>query len=134
MPKQAKRLAEYFALIIERTVKSAPINGNNIGIRCRRRPKRRPCTGVLKSEMQQIDETDKEEIEWLTTKGDGASGGQLPDTTTEVLTGHIRWDEEKSEPDRSLPRIETANKEYTWEVLGEKVLEYEGRRIKIEVF
>lgn len=181
VPKQAKRLAEYFASIIERTLKRAPINGKNVGIRCRRRPGRRPCTGVLESEMQprgnelswwcpvcgdngrisnwvgtrwapmkernypliysklremqmQRDETDKEEREWVTIEEDGASDGQLPDTMTEVLTGHIRWDEVNSELDRSLPRIVTTNKEYTWEELGEKLLEYEGRRIKIEVF
>ena len=43
-------------------------------------------------------------------------------------------DEEKNELDRSASKIVTTNRDYTWEELGEKLLEYEGWRIKIEVF
>lgn len=51
-----------------------------------------------------------------------------------MLTGQIMLDEEKSELDRSLPRIITTNREYAWEELGEELLEYEGWKIRIEVF
>ena len=51
-----------------------------------------------------------------------------------VLAGQIILDEEKSELDRSVPRIVTTNREYTWEEIGEKLLEYERWKIKIAVF
>ena len=179
--RQAKKLAEYFASIILRTMERLPMDGRNTGIRCRRRPGRRPCMGAIESEMQpqgnelrwwcpvcgdngrisnwvgtrwepkkeknnllifsklremqaRRDKTDTEETEWAAIEGDGASDGQLPESVTEVLTGKIMWDEEKSEFDRSLPRIITTNREYAWEELGEKLLEYEGWKIRIEVF
>lgn len=52
VPRQAKKLVEYFASIIVRTIKRLPMDGRNTGIRCRRRPGRRPCMGAIESEMQ----------------------------------------------------------------------------------
>jgi len=183
VPNRGKRLAEYLASIIERTVKRAPMDGNNVGIRCRRRPGRRPCTGVLQSEMhphgnelrwwcpvcgdngrisnwvgtrwepkkeriypliysklqemaqeKQKARTDTEKKDRVTIEGDVAPDSPLSDTMKEVVTGQINWDEEKSELGLSAPKIVTTDKEYTWEELGEKLMEYEGWRIKIEVF
>ena len=50
------------------------------------------------------------------------------------MVGQIDWDEEKSDVDRSAPKIITANRDYSWEELGAKLMEYEGWRIKIEIF
>jgi len=86
------------------------------------------------AQKKQRDKTDTEERDWTTIEGDVASDSQLSDTMTEVLTGHIKWDEEKSELDRSAPKIVTTNREYTWKELGEKLLEYEGWQIRIQVF
>ncbi|MBA7643546.1 hypothetical protein ES703_51277 [subsurface metagenome] len=78
--------------------------------------------------------TDTEKKDRVTIEGDVAPDSPLSDTMKEVVTGQINWDEEKSELGLSAPKIVTTDKEYTWEELGEKLMEYEGWRIKIEVF
>jgi len=50
LPKEAKKLAEYFASIIEGTVHRASIGEPYSGVRCRRRPQKRACGGVIRSE------------------------------------------------------------------------------------
>ena len=183
LPNQAKRLAEYFGSIIERTVKRAPMDGDNASIRCRRRPGRRPCTGVLKSEMHnqgnelrwwcpvcgdngrisnwigtrwepreartypliysKLQETaerkqsggiNMEDKGLASVEGfDDADSPPRDTTTTEVLTGQIERNAGKSGLNGWAPKIITTDREYSWEELGEKLLEYEGWRIRIEI-
>jgi hypothetical protein len=51
LPREAVRLATYFASIVERTV-GRPAPGGSTGVRCRRRPGRVPCSGVVQSELR----------------------------------------------------------------------------------
>ena len=173
VPRQAKRLAEYFASIIEGTLRRPPMFATNVGIQCRRRPGRRPCSGVIQSELHPrgndlrwwcpecgdsgriynwigtrwepktsrqdpipfrrlFDATHREDGQPATDRRDGASAGEAPDMPPEVLTGRIEWDEEQHNLDRSIPKIVTADREYTWEELGELILTYEGRHIRVE--
>lgn len=50
LPKSALKLWSYFGSIVEGTVGRPPLR-RTAGIRCRRRPKRVPCSGVIESEL-----------------------------------------------------------------------------------
>jgi hypothetical protein len=50
VPKAARRLAEYFASIIEGTVHRTSIDEPYSGVHCRRRPRKRACDGLIRSE------------------------------------------------------------------------------------
>jgi hypothetical protein len=50
VPREAVRIATYFASIVEGTV-GGPSFGGSTGLRCRRRPGRVPCSGVIISEL-----------------------------------------------------------------------------------
>ena len=50
VPREAVRIATYFASIVEGTV-GAPKFGGSTGVRCRRRPGRLPCSGAIVSEL-----------------------------------------------------------------------------------
>ena len=60
IPVNALRLWEYFGLIVKQTVQRAPIEKNNTGIQCRRRPNKIRCNGVIQSELN----TDETELNW----------------------------------------------------------------------
>ena len=51
LAKAAIKFAEYFASIIEGTVHRASIGEPYSGVRCRRRPQKRACDGVIRSEL-----------------------------------------------------------------------------------
>ena len=51
LPKAARKLAEYFASIIEGTVHRTSIGEPYSAVRCRRRPRKRVCEGVIRSEL-----------------------------------------------------------------------------------
>jgi hypothetical protein len=51
VPREAVRIATYFASIVEGTV-AGPRFGGATGVRCRRRPGRVPCSEVIVSELQ----------------------------------------------------------------------------------
>lgn len=50
LPKQALKLWAFFGSIVDGTVGRPPFR-RTAGIRCRRRPKRVPCSGVIESEL-----------------------------------------------------------------------------------
>jgi hypothetical protein len=51
LPRQALRLAEYFASIIEATIRNASFINGPIGVRCSKRPGRRACAGWVQAEL-----------------------------------------------------------------------------------
>lgn len=149
IPRAAIRLAEYFASIVEATVRNASLVGGSIGVRCRRRPGKKPCTGVINSELH----PSKNELHWLCpvcgdngrisnwkgTRWDPSRGkiksGQLfeakpigseSDEKFENIDGIIEWDESFK---GSLPKIVTAKREYSWLEFGRKLMTYEGFQI-----
>ena len=160
LPKEAIRLAEYFGSIIEGTVGRVPAKKNYAGIRCRRRPGRIPCAGVIRSELH----PNGTELHWWCP--DCGDNGRISNW------GGTRWDpkeKETSDPiqyhkllemaekkeandknthkdeyeniqgtiewddtfDGELPEIVTKGKVYNWIELGKELMTYEGFRISI---
>ena len=85
LPKEAIRLAEYFGSIIEGTVGRVPAKKNYAGIRCRRRPGRIPCTGVIRSELH----PNGTELNWWCP--DCGDNGRISNW------GGTRWDPKEKE-------------------------------------
>ena len=109
-------------------------------IRTRWEPKEERIYPLIYSKLQEMAEgkqsgpTNMQDKERAAIEGVDDADSPPPDTTkTEVLTGQIDLDEGKSELDRSAPKIITTDREYSWEELGEKLLEYEGWRFRIEI-
>ena len=153
IPRAAIRLAEYFASIVEATVRNASLVGGPIGVRCRRRPGRKPCAGVIHSELH----PERNELYWLCpvcgdngrisnwkgTRWDPSRGkiksGQLfeavpiekeSDEEYKNIEGTIDWDESFK---GSLPKIVTAKRGYSWIELGRKLMSYEGFQVSIKI-
>ena len=63
-PKSANRLARYIVSIVEASTKNLDDSIMITGIKCRRRPKRKSCKGILLSRLN----PDTECIEWTCTK------------------------------------------------------------------
>ena len=158
IPNPAKRLAGYLASIIQGTVKRTASDGDYAGVRCRRRPGRKPCLGSIRSELHP---NGNELRWWCPVCGDNGviynwvgtrwepkketyypdfysrlaeTGRDTRDTVVEVLTGHIEFDADRSEVGSPAPKIVTPNGEATWKELGERLLEYEGWRVRIQAF
>lgn len=51
-----RRLAEYFAAIVQETSGDIDGEGNFPKVRCRRRPKRKPCSGTIESFIDPEDD------------------------------------------------------------------------------
>jgi hypothetical protein len=159
LPKAARRLAEYFASIIEGTVHRASIGEPYSGVRCRRRPRRRACGGVIRSELSlegaelhwwcPVCGDNGRISNWAGTRWDPAkrrkeslrhqSGklfekGPVPgdlDTDNGMrIRGRIEWDEES---EGELPRIATGRRVYSWLELGKELMTYEGFDISIRI-
>jgi hypothetical protein len=153
IPRAAIRLAEYFASIVEATVYYASMVGGPIGVRCRRRPGRKSCPGVIHSELH----PNRNELYWLCpvcgdngrisnwkgTRWDPSRGkiesrqfyeekpvGKESDEELENIEGTIKWDESLKV---SLPKIITAKREYSWFELGRELMTYEGFQISIKI-
>lgn len=157
LPKEAKKLAEYFGSIIEATVDRVSPFRKSTGLQCRRRPGRIPCSGVIHSELHP-DETelrwwcpvcgDNGRISnWSGTRWDPLNrqnyllqSGRLFETQTindgtvddeyKNIQGIIKWDEAS---DGELPQIMTKKKVYNWNELGRQLMIYEGMHIKITI-
>ena len=153
LPGQAIRLAEYFASIIEATLRNAPLTSGPIGVRCRRRPGRRRCAGWIQAELHPDGDKldwhcpacgDKGRISnWKVTRWDPArkqiqSGLHFKpelfakdiDEECEKIQGTIEWDETLQ---GALPKIVTGKRAYTWLELGQELMTYEGFRIDITI-
>lgn len=153
LPEQAIRLAEYFASIIDATFRNAPLTSRPIGIRCRRRPGRRPCPGWIQAELH----PDGDELywqcpacgdtgrisNWKGTRWDperkqiksGNLFGPIPANNNicekyEKIQGTIEWDEALQ---GALPKIVTGKRAYTWFELGQELMTYEGFRVDITI-
>ena len=157
-PRQALKLWAFFGSIVEGTVDRPPLR-HSAGIRCRRRPKRVPCSGVIESELH----PEGNELRWWCpvcgdnglisnwegTRWDPAKKYQwmpeiryakllereLPQSSPrqpsyEHIEGTIEWDEENQ---GELPKIVTDEKRWSWLDLGRELMTYEGFRIKIEI-
>lgn len=154
LPGQAIRLAEYFASIIAATLRNAPpLAGGPIGVRCRRRPGRRPCAGWIQAELLTEGNElywqcpvcgDKGRIaNWKGTRWDPARS-RIPSLLRskpvpirkdireeyEKIQGTIKWDETLQ---GALPKIATRSRTYTWLELGQELMSYEGFRIDITI-
>ena len=151
IPKEAKRMAEYFASIVEGTVRNASLVGGAIGVRCRRRPGRKPCTGMIQAELHQNRNElywkcpvcgDNGRISsWIGTRWEPSTGkiqsgqlfardpsGQKADKEYENIIGTIEWDDIS---EGTLPKNVTARKAYSWVDLGKELMTYEGFQISI---
>jgi len=159
LPNAARRLAEYFASIVEGTVHRASIGEPYTGVRCRRRPQRRACGGVIRSELSPEGTElhwwcpvcgDNGRISnWVGTRWDpekrrkeslryqsgklfekGPVANDL-DTDDEIhIRGRIEWDEETK---GELPRVATGQRVYSWLELGKELMTYEGFGINITI-
>lgn len=156
VPRAAVRIATYFASIIEGTVRRMTPTGST-GIRCRRRPGRAPCAGVIESEIRPqgnelrwwcpVCDDNGLTYNWAGTRWDpgrkveryrsGELFGRQPparqethaQSDSDTILGRIVLDEST---DGELPKIVTANgKEYGWAELGKEMTTYEGWPIKI---
>lgn len=158
LPKQALKLWAFFGSIVDGTVGRPPFR-RTAGIRCRRRPKRVPCSGVIESELH----PNGNEIRWWCpvcgdsglisnwkgTRWDPARkyrsmpeisftklfDRETPEssggqTSYEHIEGTIEWDEENQ---GKLPKIVTDEKEWKWLDLGRELMTCEGFKIKIEI-
>ena len=154
--RQAVRIATYFASIVEGTV-GGPEFGGATGVRCRRRPGRVPCPGVIVSELH----PGGHELRWWcpvcgdngvisnwagtrwgpARKAQRYRSGELfgrqpamnvPEADVrETIQGTITWDEGAED---GLPKIVMAEgKEYRWAELGKELMIHEGWRIRIEL-
>jgi hypothetical protein len=153
LPAQAKRLAEYFGSIIEATLRNAPLAGGPIGVRCRRRPRRRPCPGWIQAELHSKGNElywqcpvcgERGHIRnWKSTRWDPQSkpspsslhleSGNTREHTEERderISGTVAWDEKLQ---GELPKIVTGSRTYTWLELGQELMTYEGFRIDIMI-
>ena len=154
MPRPAVRLAEYFASIVEATVRiaSLDIDGGAIDVQCRRRPGRRRCAGRIHAELYQEDNElywqcpvcgDNGRISnWAGTRWDpGPRAPFFPqpklrlvtntvDQEVETIQGTIEWDQNSP---NILPRIVSETAAYSWDELGRKLMTYDGFRITITV-
>ncbi len=160
LPKEAIRLAEYFGSIIEGTVARVPAKNNYSGIKCRRRPGRIPCTGIICSELH----PNGTELQWWCPVCDDNGrisnwGGTRWDPKGKEIYDPIQFRkllkiaEKKEVDDKSavkdeyeniqgtiewddtfdgeLPEIVTKGKVYNWIELGKELMTYEGFRISI---
>ena len=153
VPGEARRLAEYFASIVEATLRGAsPIDGS-IDVRCRRRPGRRRCTGIIQSEL----DPNRNELcrqcpvcgdngrisNWKGTRWDPSKGhsrsavtfetdsiGMVLDKEYMSFKGTIEWDESI---EGALPKIVTARKAYRWIELGRALMAFDGFQINIKI-
>jgi hypothetical protein len=156
--KAALKLWAYFGSIVEGTVDRPPLR-RTAGIRCRRRPKRVPCTGVIESELH----PNGNELRWWCpvcgdnglisnwegTRWDPArkyrsipginftklferdtSEDSVEKEIYEQIQGTIEWDEVNH---GMLPMIVTDERQWSWLELGRELMTYEGFRIKIEI-
>jgi hypothetical protein len=159
LPKAARKFAEYFASIIEGTVHRVSIGEPYSGVRCRRRPQKRACGGVIRSELSPEGTElhwwcpvcgDNGRISsWVGTRWDPEKrreeslryqSGKLfemgpvvndLDTVDEMhIWGRIEWDEES---EGELPRIATEQNKYSWLELGKELMTYEGFGISIKI-
>ncbi len=152
IPREAVRLAEYFASIVDGALRNAPFGAGLTGIQCRRRPARKRCTGRIQVELSPRQNElhwwcpecgDRGRISnWEGTRWDpnhrGAFGpprksGSVIDTVdkeVETIRGSIEWDERIP---TALPKIVSKTGIYTWDELGRKLMAYEGFRITITV-
>ena len=156
VPREAVRIATYFASLVEGTV-GGPRLGGATGVRCRRRPGWLPCSGVIVSELHPsghelrwrcpVCEDNGVISNWAGTRWDPArkaeryrSGevfGRQPAVNVpepdehETIQGTITWDEGSED---GPPKIVTAEgKEYRWAELGQELMIHEGWRVRIEV-
>ncbi|KKK57892.1 hypothetical protein LCGC14_3049910 [marine sediment metagenome] len=162
LPKEAIRLAEYFGSIIEGTVARVPAKNNYSGIKCRRRPGRIPCTGIICSELH----PNGTELQWWCPVSDDNGrisnwGGTRWDPKGKEIYDPIQFRkllkiaEKKEVDDKSavkdeyeniqgtiewddtfdgeLPEIVTKGKVYNWIELGKELMTYEGFRISITI-
>ena len=154
--QEGVRLAAYFASIVEGTV-AGPRLGGATGVRCRRRPGRLACSGVILSELHSGGHElrwwcpvcgDNGVISnWAGTRWDPARKAEryrsgevfgrqpaadLPEPDAhETIQGTITWDEGSED---GLPKIVTVEgKEYTWVELGKELMTREGWRVRIEL-
>lgn len=156
--KAALKLWAFFGSIVDGTVGRPPFK-RSAGIRCRRRPKRVPCTGVIESELH----PNGNELHWWCpacgdngvisnwegTRWDparkvrsmpGINFAKLFERDTpersggteiyEQIQGTIEWDEMNQ---GMLPLIVTDEKQWSWLELGRELMTYEGFKIKIEI-
>ena len=156
VPREAVRIATYFASIVEGTA-GGPRFGGSTAVRCRRRPGRLPCSGMIVSELHPgghelrwrcpVCEDNGVISNWAGTRWDTArkagrhrSGelfGRQPSANVvkpskhETIQGTICWDEGAED---GLPKIVTAEgKEYGWVGLGKELMSCEGWRVRIEL-
>lgn len=61
IPGPARRFAEFLWTIIEEVSLSLPLDWEDTGTRCRRRPGRRPCPGTIHA---RIETADSPVIQW----------------------------------------------------------------------
>ena len=83
MPKQARELASFMALVVDETTKNSPSILTQTDIRCFRKK----CDGMIKTELRRANEEihwyclkcDNEGVisEWRKTKWDNSSGKKL---------------------------------------------------------
>jgi hypothetical protein len=154
--REAVRMAACFASIVEGTVTGSRLGGGT-GVRCRRRPGRVPCSGVIQSELHPgghelrwgcpVCEDNEVISNWAGTRWDPApkaeryrSGelfGRQPSVSGperskhETIQGTITWDEGAED---GLPKIVTVEgKEYGWVELGKELMIHEGWPVNIEL-
>ena len=153
LPAQATRLAEHLGSIIETTLRNAPLAGGPIGLRCRRRPRRRPCPGWVQAKLHSEGNElcwqcpvcgDRGHVRnWRTTRWDpqripSPSVPHLESENTkehaegeyERISGTVEWDETLQ---GALPKIVTGSRTYTWLALGQELMTCEGFRIDITI-
>ena len=152
IPREAIRLAEYFASIVESALRNSPFGAGLTGVQCRRRPGRKRCTGRIEAELTPREDElhwwcpecgDNGRISnWEGTRWDPNPRGSIGperrpgperqnvDGLGERIQGTIEWDETSPS---TTPLIVSETGIYTWDELGRKLMTYEGYGITITV-
>jgi len=60
IPNEAKNIAEYFSKILSNAILNCNAYSDNTGVRCRRKPQRKRCTGLIKAKIN----SDNNEVDW----------------------------------------------------------------------
>lgn len=145
IPSAAIKFSEFIRAVMARTDKENTGVEKSTGIKCWKRPKRKPCKGIIQSML----DSSLSDIHWRCPVC-GVCGNIVNNKKADIeekvsavsldeievkneykdLQGRIEFDSRYKD---QLPKIKTKDKEYDWLELGKRLMVYEGFNIKIQI-